>query len=237
VRTRADGPIRRLLASGAAAQASVPGAYAWALTVAPSAWARGASAVAKVAAVVALLALVGGAAGERRWGERARIASLWAFVLASALTWSAAPSTLGPLRVDAPRAIAGMLGWGLFALVLAAPTAHGGRAPAPEMDHDALASRNRVASGDTVYLCAGIAVAVVVQLVGWRVSSPERALLVRFVALSAGLATVGATAQIAIARHLHRSDAPRAVRLRRAATALTLLGMLAIAAALLAVRG
>src|ERR1700722_9461866 len=102
--------FHRLSAMGAAAQASVPGLYAWGVTVAPVAWSRGASAVAKVAAVAALAALAGGVAAERRWGTRARIIALWGFVLACALAWSAAPTPLGPLRIDAPRGLAGMLG-------------------------------------------------------------------------------------------------------------------------------
>src|SRR5882672_6171857 len=103
--------LGRLSATGAAAQANVPGAYAWAVTVAPAAWSRGAPALAKVAAVAALLALFGGMAGERAWGARARFASLWGFVLASALAWSSAPAALAPLRVDSLRGLAGMLGW------------------------------------------------------------------------------------------------------------------------------
>jgi hypothetical protein len=43
---------------GASAQAAIPGLYAWAITVAPAAWSRGAPLVAKAAAVVGLVALV-----------------------------------------------------------------------------------------------------------------------------------------------------------------------------------
>lgn len=43
---------------GASAQAAIPGLYAWAITVAPAAWSRGAPLVAKAAAIVGVLALV-----------------------------------------------------------------------------------------------------------------------------------------------------------------------------------
>src|SRR5450631_552279 len=102
---RAEGVFQRLSAFGAAAQASVPGVYAWGVTVAPAAWSRGASTLAKIAAIAAVLALVGGVPGERLWGGRARVVSLWGFVLASALAWSAAPAALGPWRVDAARGV------------------------------------------------------------------------------------------------------------------------------------
>jgi hypothetical protein len=43
---------------GASAQAAIPGLYAWAITVAPAAWSRGAPFVAKAAAILGLVALV-----------------------------------------------------------------------------------------------------------------------------------------------------------------------------------
>src|SRR6185295_7038374 len=43
---------------GASAQAAIPGLYAWAITVAPAAWSRGAPLFAKVAACMGVLALV-----------------------------------------------------------------------------------------------------------------------------------------------------------------------------------
>lgn len=48
----------RLSALGASAQAAIPGLYAWSITVAPAAWSRGAPVVAKVAAVIGVIALV-----------------------------------------------------------------------------------------------------------------------------------------------------------------------------------
>ena len=122
-----EGIFQRLSAVGAAAQASVPGVYAWGVTVAPAAWARGASALAKVAAISAIAALLGGVVGERLVGGKVRVVSFWGFVLACALAWSAAPTALAPLRIDAPRGAAGMIGWALFALASAAPALQGRR--------------------------------------------------------------------------------------------------------------
>lgn len=50
--------LDRMASVGASAQAAIPGLYAWAITVAPAAWSRGAPFLAKVAAVVGVLALV-----------------------------------------------------------------------------------------------------------------------------------------------------------------------------------
>ena len=50
--------LERVASIGASAQAAIPGLYAWAITVAPAAWSRGAPLLAKAAAVVGVVALV-----------------------------------------------------------------------------------------------------------------------------------------------------------------------------------
>ena len=68
------------------------------------------------------------------------------------------------------------------------------------------------------------------------VSSPERALLVRVVALAAGLAVIGAATELALVRHTSRAERSGRARLRSAGASLLLLGGLAIAGLLLATR-
>jgi hypothetical protein len=230
---RAAGLLKRLSALGVAAQGSVPGAYAWGVTVAPVAWTRGGSTAAKVAAIIGLLALGAGVAGEWRWGGRARVPCFWGFVLASAVTWSAAPVGLSPLRIDAPHGLAGMLGWALFALASAAPAL---RPPAEENERteDAPVGPRRLTRGDSAYIAGGAVLAALLQAIGWRIAGAERALLVRFIALAAGLAIVGASTQVALARHTVRSLPSRVRRLRRALVALVMLGLLAVTGVLFA---
>lgn len=234
---RAEGVFERMSAMGAAAQASVPGIYAWGVTVAPAAWSRGASAVSKVAAIAALVALFAGIAGERVAGGRARVLSMWGFVLGSALAWSAAPAALGPLRIDASRGAAGMIGWALFALASAAPALQGRREADRIADGEELVPRKGIARGDAAYVLAGTSVAVALQLIGWRVASAERSLLVRFAALAAGLAIIGAATDIALARHLARAARPRSRRMREAMAMLVLLAILGFTGVLFALRG
>ena len=107
---------------GAAAQASVPGVYAWGVTVAPAAWSRGASLVSKVAAIAAVLALLG---GSRRGAHGPRVAR---GCRRCGVSSSRARSPGRPLRPPSlrfewtrPRAAAGMIGWALFAFASAAP--------------------------------------------------------------------------------------------------------------------
>jgi hypothetical protein len=200
----------------------VPGTYAWGVTVAPGAWARGASMSARMAAIAALAALAASVMAERRWGERARIVGVWAFVGACAVSWSAAPRGLSSFRVDAYRGLAGMLAWGLFAFASCAPVA-------PAHAANARRPSNSQPRGDMAYLACGALLAALFEGPGWGIESAERALLVRFVALAAGLAILGAATQVALVRRLPRSVVQGSVRLRRATAALVVLGLLGLA--------
>jgi hypothetical protein len=237
---------------GAAAQATIPGVYAWGVTVAPDVifrttwrpstasawWWTTASIVSKLAAVAAVAALVAGLVLERRdgWGPRARLVSLWGFVLSCAIAWAAAPSTVLPLRIDTPRGIAGMLGWALFAFVSAAPALEGRREAERVMEEEPLPARKRLSGGDTLYVAVGALFAAALQLVGWRVAGPERALLVRFISLAAGVAIVGAATQIALARHGLRTVRSTRRRIRGAMVPIVAVGILLLTGLLFALR-
>jgi hypothetical protein len=234
---RSEGVFQRLSALGAVAQASVPGVYAWGVTVVPAAWARGAPLVAKVAALAAVAALVGGVLGERVWGAKARALSLWGFVLSCALAWSASPAALGPLRIDAPRGVAGMIGWALYAFASAAPALHGSREEQRLVDGAELVPRKSLARGDAAFVTGGALLAAALQLIGWRAASAERELLVRFVALAVGLAVIGGAAEVALARHVPRVRRSRARRLRRAMALLVVLALLGLTGVMFALRG
>jgi hypothetical protein len=218
----------------AATQTALAGAYAWGVTVAPAAFSRGAPPLAKLAMTLALLALAANFAAPR-YGERARRVGLWGFVLSCAGVWSAVPGALSVLRVDAFRGVAGMLGWALFALVSAAPAR-----PAFDGPLAALRSyppRQVLAPGDRVYVATGALAAAALQLAGWRVVSPERALLVRCVVVASGLALIGASVELALARHIRpdKRSSSRAL-LRSALPYAILLAFLAAAGCVSAMR-
>jgi hypothetical protein len=206
--------VARFSSLGSAAQASVPGVYAWAMTVAPVAWSRsrvgfvylsvhGTSLLAEVFAVLGLVTLAVSVYGEKRWGVRMRYVGVWGLVLTSSLVWLLSPGPLGPLSLDAPRGIAGMLGWALFAFASAAPALHRAEEPnARVVDDDApLRPRAELKRGDAAYIVGAVVVALALQAVGWRILVPERALLVRFVSLAAGLALVTAATSVSLSRH------------------------------------
>src|SRR5262245_51202127 len=167
---------------GPAAQASIPGVYAWAVTVAPAAMSRGAPWIAKVVAFVGVAALAGSTILERRYAGDvdagralrgwqadawARGLSVWGLVLSSALVWALAPAALSPARLDAARGIAGMIGWALFAFASAAPSLKRSAEDAARVVGDGgLKPRSRLPRGDLFYLSVAIVAALGLQVVG-----------------------------------------------------------------------
>jgi hypothetical protein len=222
---------------GAAAQVLVPGLYAWLTTVVPAAWSREGSLAAKGAAAAALVALVAGWWFSRKGDARARIASLWGFVLSSALCWSAAPRAMGGGRIDGLRGVTGTLAWALFALAWAAP-AFDSMVGDGRVEHDdALAPRKRLPGrGVALLAVAGIA-AVAIQTIGWAAPGPERALLVRLATIVSGLLIIDATAEVVLARHGRAGPLSSSARLRASRWWLIGLAVLVVLGALLLGRG
>jgi hypothetical protein len=255
--------LTRIASVGASAQAAIPGLYAWAITVAPAAWSRGAPLIAKAAALLGVLALVtapfvegaGGDAPDRASetaprGSRllasmkswtgptwARAWSVWGFVLSSAIVWALAPAALSAARLDAVRGALGMVGWALFAFASAGPVLRAD----PDLAGRILAStslkpRSELPRGDGLYVGVGVALALAMQVVGWGVVVPERAVLVRLVTVVCGIAVVGGTTSIALARHTTRVPASSRIRMRRALPWLVMLGIFAVTGLMLLFR-
>ena len=245
--------FQRIAGIGASAQAAIPGLYAWAITVAPAAWSRGAPLVAKAAAIMGVIALVtapfvegsGGATSDvpdhqkRSFLERfnswtgpmwARTWSVWGFVLSSAMVWALAPSALSSARLDAVRGSLGMVGWALFAFASAGPALKSDpNSPARIIASTSMKPRSALPRGDGIYVAVGVVLALLMQGIGWGVATPERAVLVRLVTVVCGIAVIGGTTSIALARHGTRVPASRKIKLRRAMPWLVMLTMVALA--------
>ena len=225
------GIFARLADLGGVTQASVPGLYAWAVTVAPVALAkesgflaRGAAGLGIVALLVAILLERRAPDAESRDARVARLVSVWGLVAASAIVWLAAPASVQLGRMDAARGISGMLGWGLFADASAAPAYR--RSPArPLFEGDELRPRAESPRGDWIYLALASVAAVALQIIGWLERSEERALLVRLVTLAASVAIVSHAADVALARHKRARAAASA---SRRASVFTALGAVAV---------
>jgi hypothetical protein len=160
-----------------------------------------------------------GLAALRAWTGPtwARIWSVWGFVLSSAIVWTLAPSALSSARLDGVRGALGVVGWALFAFASAGPSLRADPEAAGRIiAGSSLKPRSELPRGDGVYVAAGVVLALAMQGVGWGVASPERAVLVRLVTVVCGVAVLGATTSIALARHVTKVPASRTVRLRRA---------------------
>ncbi len=254
----------KMASIGASAQAAIPGLYAWAITVAPAAWSRGAPMLAKVASIVGVVALVtaplvegagpavsadanearepkeGASRKKRSFAETARswtgptwarAWSVWGLVLSSVIVWALVPTALSSARLDAVRGVLGMVGWALFAFASAGPALR----PDPDSASRIVAStslkpRSAVPRGDALYVGIGVVMALAMQTVGWEVAVPERAVLVRLVTVVCGIAVIGATTSIALARHGTRARAPSRMRLRRALPWLLMLALFVVSA-------
>jgi hypothetical protein len=206
--------LRKVLELGPTAQPTVAGLYAWAVTVAPAGYApqgpRGTHSFPAAAfATLAFVSLVGGAAADvvlRRSPKPSpgavelwRTATLLAFAAACLVTWICNTDALSPVRLSAARGVAGMLGWGLFAFAFAAPVVEPEAAPARVAS--GARARGHVEKGDALFVAAVAALALLLQLVGWNVQSPERAVLVRVATLGAGILLFGGIGTFVSTRH------------------------------------
>lgn len=241
--------LERAASIGTSAQAAIPGAYAWSVTVAPAAWSFGAPVVAKVLAVVGVLALVSAPlleGGEltahwlpaslvaRRGPALARAWSVWGFVGSSVFVWLLVPTALSPLRLDELRGGLGMVGWALFAFASAGPVLRSDPAErARVVASTSLKPRSELPRGDGLYVTVGVLLALALQAIGWDVAVPERAVLVRLVTILCGMAVLGATTSIALARHATRTATSRRIAVRRSLPWLVLLAVFTVSATLL----
>lgn len=244
--------LERAASIGTSAQAAIPGAYAWAVTVAPAAWSVGAPVVAKVLAIIGVVALVSapllenGEETARRWRwlpsvlasrrgpALARAWSVWGLVLSSVLVWLLVPAALSPIRLDGLRGGLGMVGWALFAFASAGPVLRSNPAErARVVASTSLKPRSELPRGDGVYVTVGVLLALALQAIGWDVAMPERAVLVRLVTILCGMAVLGATTSIALARHATRTATSRRMAVRRSLPWLVLLAVFSVSASLL----
>jgi hypothetical protein len=202
-------------------QLAIPAIYAWAVTVAPCAFARAAHPFAGVTAVLALAGFGIAVVVELRGGARARPFGIWSFVALSVATWCIAPAGLGPAKLDVLRALLGMLGWFLFGAAAAAPPL----AARPEMEERIVRAtdlRPRSASHrlDAAYLAIACLLAFALQIPGWGQLSAERGVLVRLAGIALGVAVTGTAAQLVLAKYGKRRQRSNGSSLRTAGPAI-----------------
>ena len=163
---------------GSVAQASVPGMYAWFVTVAPAAWSRGAPLAVKLIALAGVAVLVASASSSAapRWSRLASVASP-----ARASSYGRSRRARSPEPARRTRGMTGMIAWALFAYASAAPTVPRLAPPSADELPRAIAS-----AGDALFVAAGVVLAV---HSGAQLADPvaRAAVLVRIVCIGLGM--------------------------------------------------
>ena len=172
---------------------------------------------------------------ERGGSLRGRMVSIWGMTLTSGVVWVLVPLALNPLRLDAPRGVAGMIGWALFALAAGAP-ALGRERSAHVVDDRPLRPRTPIRRGDVLYIACAIVAALGLQLIGWRILVPERALLLRLSTLACALALIGAATTVSLERHVPAKRRTNQMRVRAAVVWLVFLVLLLVSGIAMGVR-
>lgn len=200
------------LPAGRAPQTMVAALVAWAVTVAPTVAARGASPVARSLAVAAVLAGIGGPAlaftGRPLPLRLARHVGITLFVVLSLASWLTYDVFLHPSRLEPVRGALGGAAWAVFALAwrdswAAAPAAAADPAATP------LEARAHLPPFSSLLASLGVLSSLACLALTWRVREPERALVAQVAALACavGLVSVGAT--VAVGRGRPRATVRR----------------------------
>jgi hypothetical protein len=188
------------------AQVLIPGAYAWAVTVAPLVLQPGPRTVALVTVPLALCALVSGAILVRSRPRIGYALGIWAFIGLSLVSWSVEVTRLQIDRVEPVRAAAGAVGWALFALGWGIPWRTGVH---PEdnpraMLHPKLKPRNPPLWRSHAGVAIATVGAVACLALAWRSSEPDRALMLHGVALACAVGMVTSSASLGLAQGKRR---------------------------------
>ncbi len=208
---------------------------AWAVTLAPAGFGRGASGLATALCLGALGAGLGGpllARGRPRLSRLARHVGISLFAALATATWLIAPYSVQPIRLDPIRGVLGAVAWGVFALSW---SERWGTHSEPEpVDPDAplLLPRAALPPLSTGIAALGVAFALGYAALAFRAREPDRALVAQAAALACGVAVVVAAGIVATVRNKPRPEGGRRLT-PRVVRALLLLVTAAIAGAVL----
>jgi hypothetical protein len=182
----------------------LPGLYAWTATVAAPAAAAEAGSAARVTSVLALLSLVLGPWLSER-PALGRALGIHAFVGFSLACWALSLQAGVELAPEPLRAALGALGWMVYAFgwgELGRPLRVPENDPAV-LGGPALSPRADLPRRASAVFALGVAGALALLGLAWRVSSVPETVMAHAVAISAGLWLLSSTTQVAL------TEAPR----------------------------
>jgi hypothetical protein len=184
------------------------GLLAWAITVAPAAFAHGSGLRSAALGALDLGAAVCGPALVAARPRLGRHVGITAFVALATLAWLSSSLAIHPQRLDPIRGVFGALAWGVFALSWSERWAKSAPLPA-DADAAALQARARLPRLAVPIASAGVGAAVVLIALAWRIADPDRALVAHAVAVAAAVGVISSAATVATSRGRRRSSSGR----------------------------
>lgn len=188
-------------------QRMVAGGAAWAITVTPGAFARGASGWTQTSAALALCAGLAGPALLPLGKRLSRHVGITAFLVLAVVAWATSGAVLSPARLDAVRAGLGAVAWGLYALSWSDPWPV--VAASTEPDAPKLAARATLPPFAVAIALLGVLTGFLCIALAWRVADPDRALLAHVVAIATAVALITASGTLATLRGKKRVPSRR----------------------------
>ncbi len=182
---------------------------AWALTLGPACFGRGASLLAGALAFGALAAGVAGPLVARARPRLGRHVGVSLFAALATLTWLVDSHAIHPLRLDPVRGVLGAIAWGVFALAWSERWS--ARADPVPADPEAplLLPRAALSPLATPLTAMGVAFAVGYLVLAFRVRDADRALVTQAVALACSVALVVGSGVVATTRGKPRAPPTR----------------------------
>ena len=206
------GPRSRLgqeLTEGRTPPTLAAAAIAWAVTLAPVGFGRGAPPLASVLAVGALVAGLFGPVLARTQLRAGRHVGISLFLGLATATWLAGSQAIQPSRLDPVRGVFGAVAWGVFALSWS--DRWGPRAIAAPHDPEAplLLARSELPVGARWLAALGVAFGLGYLVLAWQVRDPDRSLVAQAIALLCAVGVVTGASVVATARGKARSAGGR----------------------------
>ncbi|HTQ04000.1 MAG TPA: hypothetical protein VMI54_09090 [Polyangiaceae bacterium] len=176
-----------------------PGAYAWLLTVGLPVLARGVRAGPRLAALLALAALVVSLLLVERRPDLGRGLGIFGFVGCSVLTWALLGADSSPVHLDRIRTALGTLGWVLYAFGWGRVESPA-RAPAELAPGAPLVARSRLHALGLPIVGFAVLAALVFEALAFRVDRAEHAVLAHATATACALLVLSAGSRLALAQ-------------------------------------
>jgi hypothetical protein len=206
---RREGGLADELREGRAPPTIAAALIAWAVTLTPAAFGRGASYLAAGSGVLALACGIGGPLLARTRPRLGRHLGISLFLAFATLTWLAGSQAIHPLRLDSIRGAFGAVAWGVFALSWSDRWSSRAEPLPADPDAPLLLPRAALPPLAVPLATCGVAAAVVFLSLAFLARDPDRALVSQAAALACAVAVVTASATVATSRGKPRSSSGR----------------------------